>query len=112
MASFLSARIDCAPCIRLVHMIPQATWFTVPRTVAGKYCVGVVPDVPVIRSARSILANIIEQYTSRMENCELEDGVTLAVGVFRDGNGYLTAEAPRLSTGDEFRENCMPSLSN
>lgn len=85
-------------CDTLGNLVHRAT------NLCGKYCDGVVPDVPAPSNPPINLANIIEQYSNMMENFELEGGATLAIGGFRDVNGYLTAEAPWLKKGDEFRE--------
>jgi methionyl-tRNA synthetase len=59
-------------CDTLGNLVHRAT------NLCGKYCDGVVPDVPAPLNPPINLANIIEQYSNMMENFELEGGATLS----------------------------------
>ena len=50
------------------------------------------------------MAELAEKFVAKMDNFELEGGAALAIGGFRDVNGYLTAEAPWEKKGDEHAE--------
>ena len=68
------------------------------------YCGGVVPDVPAPANPPVNMAELAEKFVAKMDNFELEGGAALAIGGFRDVNGYLTTEAPWLKKGDEHTE--------
>jgi methionyl-tRNA synthetase len=64
------------------------------------YCGGVVPDVPAPANPPVNMAELAEKFVAKMDDFELEGGAALAIGGFRDVNGYLTAEAPWKKEGE------------
>lgn len=85
-------------CDTLGNLVNRAT------NLCGKFCEGVVPDVPAPVKAPIDLASIIGIYTSKMDRFDLQGGASIAMAGFRDVNGYLQEEAPWLKKGDENSE--------
>lgn len=85
-------------CDTLGNLVHRAT------NLCSKYCGGAVPDVPAPVKPPVDMEQIIKDYVSAMEKCELQVGANLAMQGFRDINRYLTEEAPWLKKGDEHAE--------
>jgi len=85
-------------CDTLGNLVHRAT------NLCKKYCNGVVPDVPAPEKLPIDLGVICEKYLKMMNQFEIQGGASLAIGGFRDVNGYLQDEAPWLKKGDEFTE--------
>ena len=85
-------------CDTLGNLVNRAT------NLCKKYCDGVVPDVPAPSKSPVDLASIIDSYTAKMDQYDLQGGAAVAIGGFRDVNGYLQTEAPWLKKGDEHAE--------
>lgn len=82
-------------CDTLGNLVHRAT------NLCKKYCGGLVPDVPPPSNPPINMVELSDQYMQKMRDFELEGGCAIAIGGFRDVNGYLTAEAPWLKKGDE-----------
>jgi methionine--tRNA ligase beta chain len=76
----------CGTIGNLVHRV---------TSLCGKYCGGVVPDVPPpsILPVTDIDA-VIQSYKRKMNGYELQGGANIAIQGFRDVNGYLQESAP------------------
>ena len=85
-------------CDTLGNLVNRAT------NLCTKFCQGVIPDVPAPLNPPIDLASIIENYTAKMEQYDLQGGAAVAMAGFRDVNGYLQTEAPWLKKGDENAE--------
>ena len=85
-------------CDTLGNLLNRAT------NLCKKFCGGVIPDVPAPANPVVDLASIIDDYTAKMDQCDLQGGAAIAMAGFRDVNGYLQAEAPWLKKGDENAE--------
>lgn len=85
-------------CDTLGNLLNRAT------NLCKKFCDGVVPDVPAPANAPVNLASIIDSYTAKMDQFDLQGGAAAAIAGFRDVNGYLQNEAPWLKKGDENAE--------
>jgi len=70
----------------------------------GKYCDGVIPDVPSPDPPVLEFLAVRKAYISEMEVFALEKGAEVAIQACRDINGYLTQEEPWKLKGDEFAE--------
>ena len=70
----------------------------------GKYCNGVIPDVPAPETAVLDFDALRTAYTTKMEAFALESGANYAIQACRDVNGYLTKEEPWKLKGDEYAE--------
>jgi methionyl-tRNA synthetase len=70
----------------------------------GKYCDGVIPDVPAPETAVLDFDALRNAYMSKMEALALESGANYAIQACRDVNGYLTKEEPWKLKGDEHTE--------
>ena len=60
----------------------------------GKYCGGVVPDVLTTETAVSDFNAYRNEYITKMNSFELENGASIAMKAFREVNGFLTDKAP------------------
>mmetsp|Transcript_20034 Transcript_20034/g.30133 ORF Transcript_20034/g.30133 Transcript_20034/m.30133 type:complete len:765 (+) Transcript_20034:90-2384(+) len=85
-------------CDTLGNLVHRAT------KLCEKYCGGHIPDVPPPEKSPINLKEMLSLFITKMDNFELEGGSNIAIGGFRDINGYLTAEAPWLKKGDEHAE--------
>lgn len=85
-------------CDTLGNLVHRAT------NLCGKYCGGIVPDVPAPTNSPVNLAKVVADYQAKMEQFELEGGASIAIQGFRDVNKYLTEEAPWLLKGDEHEQ--------
>jgi len=85
-------------CDTLGNLVNRAT------TLCKKFCDGVVPDVPAPSNPPVDLASIIDNYSAKMDQYDLQGGAAVAMAGFRDVNGYLQNEAPWLKKGDENAE--------
>eukprot|EP00536_Pseudo-nitzschia_multiseries_P013447 jgi/Psemu1/211661/e_gw1.575.54.1 len=85
-------------CDTLGNLVNRAT------NLCKKFCDGVVPDVPPPASPVLDLASVIETYTAKMDQYDLQGGAAVVMAGFRDINGYLQTEAPWLKKGDENAE--------
>jgi len=85
-------------CDTLGNLVNRAT------NLCKKFCGGVVPDVPAPSTNPVDLASIIDTYTAKMDQFDLQGGAATAIAGFRDVNGYLQTEAPWLKKGDEHAE--------
>mmetsp|Transcript_15996 Transcript_15996/g.44243 ORF Transcript_15996/g.44243 Transcript_15996/m.44243 type:complete len:769 (-) Transcript_15996:85-2391(-) len=85
-------------CDTLGNLVNRAT------NLCKKFCGGVVSDVPPPASPVIDLASVIENYTAKMNQYDLQGGAAVAIAGFRDINGYLQTEAPWLKKGDEHAE--------
>jgi methionyl-tRNA synthetase len=83
-------------CDTLGNLVHRAT------NLCGKYCDGVVCDVKAELPIN--LDEIIDTYTTKMNNFELQGGANVAIQAFRDVNGYLQEAAPWNLKGDEHAE--------
>jgi methionyl-tRNA synthetase len=70
----------------------------------GKFCNGVIPDVPCPEALVLDFDALRNAYSSKMEAFALEGGASFAIQACRDVNGYLTKEEPWKLKGDEFEE--------
>jgi methionyl-tRNA synthetase len=70
----------------------------------GKYCNGVIPDVPCPEALVLDFDALRNAYSSKMEAFALEGGASFAIQACRDVNGYLSKEEPWKLKGDEFEE--------
>eukprot|EP00804_Cyclotella_cryptica_P014236 CCRYP_005650-RA/>CCRYP_005650-RA protein AED:0.27 eAED:0.27 QI:1173/0.75/0.8/1/0.5/0.2/5/0/470 len=70
----------------------------------GKYCNGVIPDVPCPETPVLDFDALRNGYKAKMEAFALEGGANIAIQACRDVNGYLTKEEPWKLKGDEFAE--------
>ena len=70
----------------------------------GKYCDGVIPDVPSPEVAVIDFDALRTAYMAKMEVLALESGANFAIQACRDVNGYLTKEEPWKLKGDEHEE--------
>lgn len=78
-------------CGTLGNLVHRAT------SLCGKYCGGVVPDVPAPPSTALPIANVadvIDSYNTKMNSFDLQGGANVAIQGFRDINGYLQDQAP------------------
>jgi methionine--tRNA ligase beta chain len=76
----------CGTIGNLVHRV---------TSLCGKYCDGVVPDVP----PPSVLpiadfGALLDSFQGKMSALELQSGANIAIQGFRDVNGYLQEQAP------------------
>jgi len=85
-------------CDTLGNLVHRAT------KLCEKYCAGHIPDISPPEKSPINLREMVSLFIAKMENFELEGGANIAIGGFRDINGYLTAEAPWLKKGDEYAE--------
>ena len=85
-------------CDTLGNLVNRAT------NLCKKFCDGVVPDVPAPSNSPVDLASIIDTYTAKMDQYDLQGGAAVAMAGFREVNGYLQNEAPWLKKGDENAE--------
>ena len=85
-------------CDTLGNLLNRAT------NLCKKFCGGVIPDVPGPANPVVDLASIIDNYTAKMDQFDLQGGAAIAIAGFRDVNGYLQTEAPWLKKGDEHAE--------
>jgi methionyl-tRNA synthetase len=85
-------------CDTLGNLVHRAT------NLCGKFCNGVVPDVPPPSNPPVHLTEIINNYLDKMNNLELAGGAAVAIQGFRDVNRYLDEEAPWNKKGDEYSE--------
>lgn len=85
-------------CDTLGNLVNRAT------NLCKKYCEGVVPDVPAPANPPVDLAAVIDNFTSKMDQYDLQGGSAAIMAAFRDVNGYLQTEAPWLKKGDENDE--------
>ena len=88
-------------CDTLGNLVNRAT------NLCKKFCGGLVPDVPEPSNPPVDLASIIDNYTVKMDQYDLQGGANIAIAGFREVNGYLQGEAPWLKKGeenDEFRK--------
>lgn len=85
-------------CGNLGNLVHRATHL------CGKYCDGVVPDVPAPATPPIDLQAIFDSYRTKMNNFELQGGAYVAIQAFSEVNGYLQEEAPWLKKGDEHAE--------
>ena len=70
-----------------------------------KYCDGSITDVaPPANLPIPNLGEIIDSYSQKMDQFELQGGANVAIQGFRDINKYLQEEAPWLKKGDEHAE--------
>jgi methionine--tRNA ligase beta chain len=84
-------------CDTLGNLVHRAT------SLCQSYCHGMVPDVVPIQSPIQLGA-VIDAYTSKMDNFELQGGANVAIQAFRELNGYLQEAAPWKLKGDEYTE--------
>ena len=77
-------------CDTLGNLVHRAT------NLCGKYCGGIVPDVPAPAKAPIDLATILVDYQFKMNRLELEGGASIVMQGFREVNRFLTEDAPWL----------------
>jgi len=85
-------------CDTIGNLVHRAT------NLCGKYCAGVVPDVPGPSKPPVNFSEVIDSYTSKMNSFGLQGGANAAIQGFRDVNGFLQDEAPWLLKGGEHAE--------
>jgi methionyl-tRNA synthetase len=85
-------------CDTLGNMVHRVT------KLCGKYCDGVIMDVPSPETAVLDFDAVRKAYVAKMEVMALEGGANIAIQACRDVNGYLTKEEPWKLKGDEFTE--------
>ena len=85
-------------CDTLGNLVHRAT------NLCKKYCDEKVPDVPTPTNPPINLAEVVKQYTEKMDQFELQGGANIVIQAFRDVNKYLADEAPWLKKGDEHAE--------
>jgi len=85
-------------CDTLGNLVNRAT------NLCTKFCEGFIPDVPAPANHPVDFVSIIDNYTSKMDQYDLQGGASVAIAGFRDVNGYLQNEAPWLKKGDENAE--------
>lgn len=82
----------------LGNLVQRAT------VLCGKYCDGVIPDVPAPEVQVIDFEKVRQAYVTEMKALALERGAEVAIQACRDVNGYLTREEPWKLKGDEFAE--------
>lgn len=82
-------------CDTLGNLIHRAT------NLCGKFCGGVIPDVPNAEAMPVDLEALRSNIAKKMETFELDQAAHLAIASFRSINGYLTEAAPWKLKGDE-----------
>ena len=85
-------------CDTLGNLVHRAT------NLCQKYCGGTVPDVPTSPQAAVDFNAIRDEFMSKMDSFELNNGAAVVMKGFRDVNGYLTEQAPWHMKGDERAE--------
>ena len=85
-------------CDTLGNLVNRAT------NLCKKFCDGVVPDVPAPTNPPVDMASMIDNYSAKMDQYDVQGGAALVMAGFRDVNGYLQNEAPWLKKGDENAE--------
>jgi methionine--tRNA ligase beta chain len=85
-------------CDNIGNLVNRAT------SLCSSYCGGVLPYVPAPAKSPISLQEVVDSYTTKMNNFELQGGANVAAQGFRDVNGYLQDEAPWLKKGDEFEQ--------
>ncbi len=83
-------------CDTLGNLIHRTT------NLCAKYCNGAVPDVPAPVQSAVDFDKIREEFMSKMDSFELDNGAAVAMQGFRDINGFLTEQAPWHMKGDEM----------
>ena len=85
-------------CDTLGNLVHRAT------NLCAKYCDGVVPDVPPPSTMSVEFEKIRNEFMSKMDNFELDNGAAVAMQGFRDVNVFLTDQAPWHMKGNERAE--------
>lgn len=85
-------------CDTLGNLVHRAT------NLCKKYCNGVVPDVPAPSALPIDFEKIRNEFTSKMDKYELDNGAAAVMQGFRDVNVFLTEQAPWHMKGDERAE--------
>eukprot|EP00535_Pseudo-nitzschia_heimii_P012514 CAMPEP_0197197336 /NCGR_PEP_ID=MMETSP1423-20130617/32811_1 /TAXON_ID=476441 /ORGANISM="Pseudo-nitzschia heimii, Strain UNC1101" /LENGTH=782 /DNA_ID=CAMNT_0042651157 /DNA_START=19 /DNA_END=2367 /DNA_ORIENTATION=- len=85
-------------CDTLGNLVNRAT------NLCKKFCDGVVPDVPAPSSNPVDLESVISNFSTKIDQFDLQGGAAVVMAGFRDVNGYLQTEAPWLKKGDENAE--------